>query len=281
MRKSRTFGSIARMDTSAPARSKRFPVLPYALVLALILLFALAPVISVVIAGGIANAYGCRLDEAGVHPCVIGGTDYGEMLEMMFVLGWLMLMTLPAGAIAFLIWVVVLITHAILRSRSRIVPTAAAVVCFCFATATGFAGDAPKQPMPNDQSTTRANGAFDVNLTPQTTDLPNGRMSLDKRFHGDLDATSKGEMLTAVTAVKGSAGYVAIEQVTGTLAGKRGSFFLQHSATMNRGVPELSIIVVPDSATEELQGLTGKMTIDIAADGKHSYTFDYALPPQG
>ena len=104
-----------------------------------------------------------------------------------------------------------------------------------------------------------------------------GRMTIDKQFHGDLNATSKGEMIAAQTQVKGSAGYVAIERVTGTLKGLGGSFALQHSATMTRGVPDLSIIVVPDSGTGELKGITGKMDIIIAPDGKHSYTFDYSI----
>jgi hypothetical protein len=130
--------------------------------------------------------------------------------------------------------------------------------------------------------TQHASGPFDVKLLPQKPDsdvaeaAKLGRMSLDKQFHGDLEATSKGEMIATQTEVKGSAGYVAMERVTGTLAGRRGSFVLQHSATMNRGVPELSIIVVPDSGTDELTGLTGKMNIIIAA-GKHSYEFDYVL----
>ena len=103
-----------------------------------------------------------------------------------------------------------------------------------------------------------------------------GRMSIDKQFHGDLEATSKGEMLTAGTGVKGSAGYVAIERVTGTLHGRSGSFVLQHSGTMTRGAPQLTITVVPDSGTGELAGLAGRMTIEIA-DGKHSYDFEYTL----
>jgi hypothetical protein len=106
-------------------------------------------------------------------------------------------------------------------------------------------------------------------------------MSLDKQFHGDLEATSKGQMLTASTDVKGSAGYVAIERVTGTLhtpAGARtGSFALQHTGMLTRGVPELSVTVVPDSGTGQLVGLAGKMTINIA-EGKHSYDFEYTLP---
>lgn len=129
---------------------------------------------------------------------------------------------------------------------------------------------------------THASGTFDVKLTPQTTvdqDASLGRMSLDKQFHGDLEGTSKGEMLTGMTSVKGSAGYVAIEKVTGTLQGKRGTFILQHTGTMNRGVPQLSINVVPDSGTDGFTGLTGTMTIKIA-DGKHSYEFEYSLADQ-
>jgi hypothetical protein len=99
-------------------------------------------------------------------------------------------------------------------------------------------------------------------------------MSIDKQFHGDLEATSKGEMLAAGTAVKGSAGYVAIERVTGTLHGRTGSFVLQHSATMTRNTPELSIAVVPDSGSGELVGLAGKMMITIT-NGKHFYEFEY------
>ena len=101
-------------------------------------------------------------------------------------------------------------------------------------------------------------------------------MTIDKRWHGDLEGNSKGVMLTAGTEVKGSAGYVAIEHVTGTLHGKQGSFIFQHSATMNRGAPSLTITVVPDSGTGELVGLTGTLMI-IIADGKHSYEFEYTL----
>ena len=129
--------------------------------------------------------------------------------------------------------------------------------------------------------TTRAAGPFDVKLIPQpadpATDGGLGRMALDKTFRGDLDATSKGTMLAAGTAVKGSAGYVALERVTGALHGRRGSFVLQHSGTMDRGAPTLAITVVPDSGTDELAGLRGRMAI-IIADGKHSYEFDYELP---
>ena len=130
--------------------------------------------------------------------------------------------------------------------------------------------------------TTRATGTFDVKLSPLTpyNDAPDskiGRLSLDKQFHGDLDATSKGEMLSAGTTIKNSAGYVAIERVSGTLNGRRGSFVLQHSGTMNRGTPQLSVTVVPDSGTDQLVGLAGSLAIIIAPDGKHSYDFDYTL----
>ncbi|HXM60166.1 MAG TPA: DUF3224 domain-containing protein [Terriglobales bacterium] len=104
-----------------------------------------------------------------------------------------------------------------------------------------------------------------------------GRMSGEKQFHGDLEGTSKGQMLTATTDVKGSAGYVAIERVTGTLHGRSGSFVLQHSGTLTKGAAQQSITVVPDSGTGQLVGIAGKMTITIA-DGKHSYDFEYTLP---
>jgi hypothetical protein len=125
-----------------------------------------------------------------------------------------------------------------------------------------------------------ASGPFEVKLSPQTPDPADesglGRMSIDKQFHGDLEATSQGQMLAAGTSVKGSAGYVALERVTGALGGRSGTFVLQHSGTMDRGAPTLSVTVVPDSATGELTGLTGKMNI-IIAEGKHSYEFDYEI----
>ena len=124
-------------------------------------------------------------------------------------------------------------------------------------------------------------GAFDLTLVPQDLAFTHeeaglGRMSIDKRLHGELDATSKGEMLSAMSAVKGSAGYVAMERVTGTIQGRKGSFVLQHSATMNRGVQSMSITVVPDSGTDELEGLQGSLIIDIV-DGKHYYTFTFEI----
>src|SRR5258705_1292817 len=126
--------------------------------------------------------------------------------------------------------------------------------------------------------TSRASGTFEVKLNPQDegVDAVVGRMTIDKQFQGDLVATSKGQMLMASTAVQGSAGYVAIEKVTGTLGGRRGTFYLQHGGTMTRGVGELQITVIPDSRTDQLVGLKGKMNIIIAA-GKHSYEFEYTL----
>ena len=128
----------------------------------------------------------------------------------------------------------------------------------------------------------RVRGSFNVKITAQPADAyadgaAMSRMALDKQFHGDLQASSKGQMLTAATTEKGSAGYVAIERVTGTLRGRKGSFMLQHSGLMNRGRPDLKVIVVPDSGTDELTGLTGTMNI-IVADGRHSYDFEFSLP---
>jgi Protein of unknown function (DUF3224) len=127
-----------------------------------------------------------------------------------------------------------------------------------------------------------ANGPFDVKLSPQSPapgiEAANlGRQTIDKQFHGDLKATSLGEMIAAMSSVQGSAGYVAMERVTGVLHGKRGSFVLQHTGIMDRGTPSLVITVVPDSGTDALTGLTGSMKIQIE-QGKHSYTFDYDLP---
>lgn len=129
--------------------------------------------------------------------------------------------------------------------------------------------------------TNRANGTFEVKVTPQPADDKVGdpgmsRLALDKEFQGDLEGTSKGQMLAIGTAVEGSAGYVAIERVTGTLHDRSGTFALQHSGTMTRGAPQLIITVVPDSGTDELVGLAGKMTINIV-EGKHLYEFDYTL----
>lgn len=129
--------------------------------------------------------------------------------------------------------------------------------------------------------TNRASGPFEVKMIPlaaeeKVGDPSVGRMSIDKQFHGDLEATSRGQMLAAMTDTQGSAGYVAMERVIGTLHGQSGTFALQHTGTMTRGTPQLSVTVVPDSGTGQLAGLTGKMAI-IVANGKHSYDFEYTL----
>lgn len=128
---------------------------------------------------------------------------------------------------------------------------------------------------------THAAGTFEVKITPQAPEPGPmaegpGRMTIDKQFKGDLEGVSVGQMLAIGTEVKESAGYVAIERVTGALHGRKGSFALQHTGTMNRGVPTLSVTVVPDSGTGDLAGLSGRMTIDVGG-GKHAYTFDYTI----
>lgn len=131
----------------------------------------------------------------------------------------------------------------------------------------------------------RATGTFKVKLAPQPADAhadgkPLGRLTIDKEFQGDLTATSVGQMLSAMTAVKGSAGYVALERVTGTLGDRSGTFVLQHSGTMNRGAASLSLGVVPDSGTDGFEGLHGSMQI-IIEGGVHSYVFDYEVGSAG
>jgi len=105
-----------------------------------------------------------------------------------------------------------------------------------------------------------------------------GRVAADKQYHGDLEGSGKGQMLTAMGAVKDSAVYLATERVSGTLGGRSGTFLLAHRGVMNRGAQRLEIDVVPDSGTGELQGLAGKLSINIAPDGKHFYDFEYTLP---
>ncbi len=126
-----------------------------------------------------------------------------------------------------------------------------------------------------------ATGTFEVKMNPLTLHETSenamlARFSLTKQFSGDLEANSQGEMLSAGTPVSGSAGYVAIEQVRGSLHGLIGSFVLQHSGTMNRGNPNLSVTVVPDSGTGQLAGLAGKLEIRIE-DGQHFYDLEYTL----
>jgi len=128
-----------------------------------------------------------------------------------------------------------------------------------------------------NRMTMRAAGTFEVKLGPLEGYEPTlGRMSIDKRFSGDLQGTSRGEMLSMRSAVQGSAGYVALERVTGTLHGRGGTFVLQHFGVMDRGAPSLTVSVVPDSGTGDLEGLAGTMNI-IIAGGTHSYQFDYTL----
>ena len=128
--------------------------------------------------------------------------------------------------------------------------------------------------------TQRIEGAFDVKRIAQplhgAAEGLLGRHALDKAYHGSLEATGIGEMLSAGTATPGSAGYVALEKVTGTLDGRSGSFYLMHWGVMNRGAPTLTIEVIPDSGTDDLAGLTGRMQI-VIAEGKHSYVFDYDI----
>jgi len=129
--------------------------------------------------------------------------------------------------------------------------------------------------------TVKATGEFDVKIVPVAEEKVDGggsmgRMSVDKQFRGPLTGTSKAEMLTALTATKDSMSYVAMERFTGTLAGKSGSFMLQHMGTMNRGAQSLLVSVVPDSGTGQLAGLEGRMGVRIEG-GKHFYDFDYSI----
>lgn len=129
-----------------------------------------------------------------------------------------------------------------------------------------------------------ARGIFEVTLTPQPSESgeadPVGRMAIAKRFHGDINGTSAGQMLAVRTAIEDSAGYVALERVTGTLHGRDGTFALQHHGLMARGVQQLSIAVVPDSGTGQLTGLTGSMTLALVG-GQHRYDLIYTLPSGG
>ncbi len=124
----------------------------------------------------------------------------------------------------------------------------------------------------------RVQGRFDVRISPSAdpTAVP-ARSSIAKRYYGDLEAESRGTMLTSVSPVEGSAGYVAIERVEGTLSGRRGSFVLQHAGLLERGVSELRIVVVPDSGTDELLGLAGRMILE-TSESDHRYEFEYSLP---
>jgi len=147
--------------------------------------------------------------------------------------------------------------------------------CVLCCAALVLAQQPKKDTMPH-----HATGPFEVKLTPQPPEAENttvGRMTIDKQFHGELEAVSQGQMLSATTGTKGSAGYVALEMVNGTLGGRKGTFVLQHSGTMDRGQAQLSVTVVPDSGTGELSGLSGSMKIRIEPGGKHFYDFDYQI----
>ena len=127
--------------------------------------------------------------------------------------------------------------------------------------------------------TNHAKGTFEVKLTPQEDKSGKatvGQMSIDKQFHGDIEGTSQGLMIMAGTSVPGSAGYVALEKVEGSVNGRKGSFYLQHHGIMNRGDGSLIVVVVPDSGTNELTGLSGSLKIKIE-NGKHFYDFDYEI----
>jgi hypothetical protein len=126
-----------------------------------------------------------------------------------------------------------------------------------------------------------AKGTFDTKVTPQPSvegDDPSfSRVTVEKQFHGDIEGTSKVQMLAAGTAIKDSGGYVALEKVSATLAGRKGTFILQHMGSMKGGAFHINIEVVPDSGTDQLAGISGKFSIEIK-DGKHFYNFDYTLP---
>ena len=173
-----------------------------------------------------------------------------------------------------------------MKNRFRAGAVVLAGVCLCLGQGSPVYPQTPPQG-PNVEPkggvvANHATGTFEVKLSPQPAgaDAGLGRMSIDKQFHGDLEGTSKGEMLTAMTEVQGSAGYVAVERVTGTLQGRSGTFVLQHSGVMTRGTPQLTITVVPDSGTGQLTGLSGSMTIQVA-DGQHSYEFSYSIAGSG
>jgi hypothetical protein len=155
--------------------------------------------------------------------------------------------------------------------------------CLCFSIQAAHPQAPPSKLLRKDPVMTRhATGTFEVKTTPLAADgavvgTLIGRYSLVKQFHGDIEATSKGEMLASGEPSSGSAGYVAIEQITGTLHGHAGSFALAHIGAMDQGSYRLSVTVVPGSGTAELTGIAGTMIIT-NADGKHSYTFEYTLP---
>jgi len=169
-----------------------------------------------------------------------------------------------------------------------LVRTWALGLCFGLASTLGAQSAVPDSPAHTKKEvrmTARAEGTFEVKLAPLTEGTRKeawapGRMSIDKQFKGGLEATSQGEMAMAGTEVHGSAGYTAVEKVTGKLHGRAGTFLLQHFAVMARGVPgEWIIRVIPDSGTGELKGLAGRLTITITGK-EHAYALDYTLPEE-
>jgi hypothetical protein len=169
-----------------------------------------------------------------------------------------------------------------MRNDSSATVKVVAAVFLCLIAASALAQTQTPAPTPKETSMpNHATGPFDVKLAPQDDKLGDGisRMLLDKQYHGDLEGTSKGQML-ATGSAKSSGVYVAIETFTGTLHGKSGGFALHHTGIMTKSSPSLTITVVPDSGTGQLAGIAGTMNIKIAADGKHSYDFEYTLPPK-
>jgi hypothetical protein len=171
-----------------------------------------------------------------------------------------------------------------MANRFRAVVRVALGLCLCFGYAAVTQTQSTGSTEINKESKVNghASGSFEIKMTPQPITEEEAktisvRMTSDKQFHGDLEGTSTGEMLGVFTAVKDSAGYVAMERVSGKLKGRTGAFILQHSSTMARGALHQSITVVPDSGTDQLAGFAGSMVIKIV-DGKHFYEFDYTLP---
>ena len=154
--------------------------------------------------------------------------------------------------------------------------------CFCLILVASISAQNASPSSKEALVTHHATGPFDVKMVPQHDKAADGlsRMLLDKQYHGDLEGTAKGQMLTGGISANKSGAYVAIEKFTGTLQGRSGTFLLHHTGIMTRGTPDLTILIAPDSGTGELAGIAGKMTITIAADGKHSYEFEYTLPKE-
>jgi len=165
-----------------------------------------------------------------------------------------------------------------MRSNQRAQLVILGIVCLIL-TSSSRAQTATQSPKESPMIQ-HATGPFDVKMIPQDDKAVVGvtRMLIDKQYHGDLEGAAKGQMLTGGMSADKSGAYVAIEKFTGTLHGRAGSFVLHHTGIMTRGKPDLTILVAPDSGSGQLAGISGKMTINIAADGKHSYDFEYTLP---